>query len=84
MLAPGGLLYTITDVEELGAWMQAKLEAHPAFIRVPEAQLEVDPAAQLLVSATEEGQKVARNGGQVRIFQQDLLSWPCFSHLANW
>lgn len=32
-LAVGGMLYTITDVPELGEWMQAKLDAHPLFER---------------------------------------------------
>ena len=27
LLAPGGLLYTITDVPELGAWMRDKARA---------------------------------------------------------
>lgn len=41
-----------------------KLEAHPLFERVSEAELATDPAAQLLLQGTEEGQKVARNGGR--------------------
>ncbi|EIE27311.1 guanine-7-methyltransferase, partial [Coccomyxa subellipsoidea C-169] len=64
LLAPGGMLYTITDVPELGAWMREKGDAHPLFERVSDKELESDPAACLLASATEEGQKVARNSGQ--------------------
>ena len=41
-----------------------KLEAHPLFERVSEEELANDPAAQLLLQGTEEGQKVARNGGK--------------------
>ena len=41
-----------------------KLEAHPLFERVSEEELANDPAAQLLLEGTEEGQKVARNGGK--------------------
>lgn len=41
-----------------------KLEAHPLFERVSEEELEQDVAAQLLLQGTEEGQKVARNGGK--------------------
>lgn len=41
-----------------------KLEAHPLFERVSEEELESDPAAQLLLQGTEEGQKVSRNGGK--------------------
>lgn len=32
-LAVGGMLYTVTDVQELGEWMRAKLDAHPLFER---------------------------------------------------
>lgn len=32
-MAVGGLLYTITDVPELGEWMRDKLDAHPLFVR---------------------------------------------------
>ena len=46
-------------------WMRDKLAAHPCFEPVPEEEVKSDPAAQLLVQATEEGQKVARNSGQV-------------------
>lgn len=65
VLGIGGMLYTITDVPELGEWMKAKLDAHPLFERLSDEELEDDPPAKLLASATEEGQKVARNGGQV-------------------
>ncbi|VAI84626.1 unnamed protein product [Triticum turgidum subsp. durum] len=60
----GGIIYTITDVEELGIWMRTCLEKHPLFEAVPEEEIKVDPVVKLLSSATEEGQKVARNGGQ--------------------
>jgi hypothetical protein len=113
LLAPGGWLYTITDVPELGEWMvrggpatagraagggrwdsqrrshpqtcrppssplspprlpptrpptpkqRSKLAAHPAFEPIPEADVDADPAARLLAESSEEGQKVARNGG---------------------
>lgn len=63
LLRPGGILYTITDVQDVGDWMRDKLDAHPLFERLSDAELEGDPAAALLATATEEGQKVARNGG---------------------
>lgn len=63
-LEVGGIIYTITDVEELGDWMRSCLEDHPLFRAVPEDELEADPVVELLACATEEGQKVARNGGQ--------------------
>ncbi|MED6196070.1 hypothetical protein PIB30_043844 [Stylosanthes scabra] len=64
VLKPGGVIYTITDVEELGDWMKSCLENHPMFEALTEKELEADPVVKLLSSATEEGQKVARNGGQ--------------------
>lgn len=42
---------------------RSKLEAHPMFEAISEAEIDADPAAQLLVESSEEGQKVARNGG---------------------
>jgi tRNA (guanine-N7-)-methyltransferase len=42
---------------------RSKLDGHPLFERVSEEELEQDVAAGLLAQATEEGQKVARNGG---------------------
>jgi tRNA (guanine-N7-)-methyltransferase len=63
LLRPGGCLYTVTDVPDLGGWMAASLDAHPLFRRMTDAELAADPAAALLDSATEEGQKVARNAG---------------------
>ncbi|XP_023002478.1 tRNA (guanine-N(7)-)-methyltransferase-like [Cucurbita maxima] len=63
-LRVGGIIYTITDVEELGEWMKSCLENHPLFEALTAEELEVDPAVKLLSSATEEGQKVARNEGQ--------------------
>lgn len=33
------------------------------FEAVPDSEVDTDPAAQLLVDSSEEGQKVARNGG---------------------
>lgn len=63
-LEVGGIIYTITDVEELGDWMNSCLDKHPLFEAVTEEELDKDPVVKLLNSATEEGQKVARNEGQ--------------------
>ncbi|XP_072982825.1 tRNA (guanine-N(7)-)-methyltransferase [Typha latifolia] len=60
----GGIIYTITDVEELGEWMRSCLEDHPLFEAVPVEELEADSVVKLLTSATEEGKKVARNEGE--------------------
>uniref|UniRef100_A0A7S0YB59 tRNA (guanine-N(7)-)-methyltransferase n=1 Tax=Polytomella parva TaxID=51329 RepID=A0A7S0YB59_9CHLO len=63
VLQPGGWLYTISDVPELGDWMKSKLDDHPMFEPVSEEELQNDPAAGLLTESSEEGQKVARNQG---------------------
>lgn len=63
VMAVGGILYTITDVEELGEWMKSCLDAHPLFEEVSLQEQEVDPVVNLLKTATEEGQKVERNSG---------------------
>lgn len=64
VLRPGGIVYTITDVEDLHNWMVHHLEAHPAFERVPEEEQEADECVKIMKSATEEGKKVERNKGQ--------------------
>ena len=38
-LAPGGILYTITDVKELHEWMARHGEEHACFQRIPDADL---------------------------------------------
>ncbi|KAB2619243.1 tRNA (guanine-N(7)-)-methyltransferase-like [Pyrus ussuriensis x Pyrus communis] len=63
-LKGGGIMYTITDVEELGDWMKTCLENHPMFEALTDEELNADPVTKLLSSATEEGRKVDRNGGQ--------------------
>ena len=64
VLRPGGIVYTITDVEDLHDWMVQHLDAHPSFERVPEEELEADPSVTIMKSETEEGKKVERNQGQ--------------------
>ncbi|KAK9843552.1 hypothetical protein WJX81_008511 [Elliptochloris bilobata] len=64
LLAPGGRVYTATDVPELGTWMAARLDEHVLFRRLSEEEVAGDVAGGMLTSATEEGMKVARNEGQ--------------------
>ncbi|VDB84730.1 unnamed protein product [Peniophora sp. CBMAI 1063] len=66
VLRPGGVLYTITDVKDLADWMRGHLTAHPLFEYVEEEKLREDghgPVLDAVREATEEGKKVARNGG---------------------
>lgn len=63
-LRPGGIIYTITDVESLHEWMVDHLEAHPAFERVSKEEEEADECTRIMRTETEEGKKVERNNGQ--------------------
>ena len=63
VLKPGGIVYTITDVEDLHHWMMEHFEAHPSFERVMEHEHEQDMCVQVMRTETEEGKKVERNGG---------------------
>lgn len=71
-LRPGGIIYTITDVEDLHYWMVQHLEAHPSFERISEAEQEADPCVEIMRTATEESKKVERNKGQkfIAIFRR--------------
>lgn len=78
-LRDGGRLYCITDVGELHQWHVRHLEAHPLFRRVVvagnadggggatddriQSAERDDPCIAAMKTATEEGQKVERNGG---------------------
>ncbi|ELU37438.1 tRNA (guanine-N7-)-methyltransferase [Rhizoctonia solani AG-1 IA] len=64
VLRPGGIVYTVTDVEELHLWMVAHLETFPAFERIPDEEATKDPVTPHILNATEEGKKVQRNNGR--------------------
>jgi tRNA (guanine-N7-)-methyltransferase len=66
VLAPGGLLYCITDVEELHLWHVDKCSAHPSFERIidEEALKLTDPCVGAMLEETEEGKKVSRMNGK--------------------
>ena len=79
VLQPGGIVYTITDVEDLHKWMVTHFEAHPAFERVPEEEQEKDVCVAIMRKETEEGKKVERNQGQkfVALFRRrEDPPWP--------
>lgn len=63
-MRPGGIVYTITDVEPLHEWMVEHLEGHPSFERVSREEEEQDECVAIMKSETEEGKKVERNKGQ--------------------
>ncbi|POS87891.1 hypothetical protein EPUL_000407 [Erysiphe pulchra] len=60
---PRGIIYTITDVEDLHKWMVHHFETHPAFDRIPEEDQEADECVKIMRTETEEGMKVERNNG---------------------
>jgi tRNA (guanine-N7-)-methyltransferase len=64
VLRPGGIVYAITDVEDLHNWMVGHFDAHPSFERVPEEEQEADNCVKIMRMETEEGKKVERNKGQ--------------------
>ncbi|XP_036958216.1 tRNA (guanine-N(7)-)-methyltransferase isoform X2 [Acanthopagrus latus] len=63
-LRVGGLVYTMTDVEEVHVWMVKHFTEHPLFTRVSEEELVGDVIISRLGTCTEEGKKVQRNGGK--------------------
>ena len=86
VLRPGGLVYTITDVEELSAWMVKHFvgdeagDAAELWERVDgQDWLENDPCVRIMGEETEESKKVTRNGGKkfVAIFRRrEDPPWP--------
>ena len=63
-LQPGGILYTITDVEDLALWHKKQLEDHPGFELLSEDELKGDRVVDAVYHSTEEGKKVERNHGK--------------------
>ncbi|KAL8969778.1 MAG: hypothetical protein Q9183_001831 [Haloplaca sp. 2 TL-2023] len=64
VMKPRGLVYTITDVEDLHKWMVLHFEEHPSFERMGKAEESEDECVKTMVMATEEGKKVERNKGE--------------------
>lgn len=63
VLRPGGIVYTITDVEDLHQWMVEHFVGHPSFENIPLEELQDDVCLKAISMDTEEAQKVERNGG---------------------
>ena len=64
VLRPGGIVYTITDVEDLHQWMVSHFNEHPLFERISEEEEEEDECVGIMRCETEEGKKVERNQGK--------------------
>ncbi|KAF6207269.1 hypothetical protein GE061_018510 [Apolygus lucorum] len=63
VLAEGGIVYTVTDVEELHLWMVKHISEHPLFEKIEERDLKDDKVTGVLLDSSEEGKKVTRNNG---------------------
>eukprot|EP00501_MAST-03F_sp_TOSAG23-6_P002674 GSMAST32.ASY1.ANO1.2821.1 assembled CDS len=76
VLKPGGLLYTITDVLELHNWMKSALVRHPSFEQLTQEEIDADKVVPVVKTCTEEGIKVARNGGSkfLTVFRRKNVS----------
>ncbi|EGG13792.1 tRNA (guanine-N7-)-methyltransferase [Cavenderia fasciculata] len=65
VLAPGGLAYFISDVEELYLWMYKHFAAHPLFEQIEDQQILLsDPCIPLIINSSEEARKVNRIDGK--------------------
>ena len=62
-LRPGGMVYTITDVEALHNWMVHHFDAHASFERLSREEEQSDECIEVMSQETEEGKKVERNKG---------------------
>eukprot|EP00834_Sanchytrium_tribonematis_P007025 NODE_581_length_5739_cov_0.670922.p4 type:complete len:232 gc:universal NODE_581_length_5739_cov_0.670922:2007-2702(+) len=63
ILKEHGILYTATDVEALHAWNVKHLDSHSLFEKLTDEEMDNDPMKKYILESTEEGKKVARNGG---------------------
>ena len=64
VMKPGGIIYTITDVQDLHEWMRGHFEAESElFERVGREEEEGDECVSVMREETEEGKKVERNKG---------------------
>ena len=63
LLRPGGIIYTITDVEDLHLWTEFHCKNHPCFEQITsKINLTQDSCVQLMQTETEESKKVDREG----------------------
>jgi len=60
----GGLVYTITDVEDLHNWMVHHFTEHPLFQRLSNEEFKDDPTVPLVINSSEESRKVDRIRGK--------------------
>ncbi|XP_030378151.1 tRNA (guanine-N(7)-)-methyltransferase [Scaptodrosophila lebanonensis] len=64
VLRSGGLVYTMTDVEDLHKWIVTHMTEHPLYERLGDDEAAQDPITPKLYQSSEEGAKVVRNKGE--------------------
>lgn len=64
ILKEGGILYSITDVEDLHNWHLDTLNSFPLFEQISNENLELDPYLKCMKD-TDEARKVKRNNGSM-------------------
>merc|ERR1719336_845477 len=66
ILQDGGLIFNITDVEDLYKWTVEQFELHPQFVRLSEDEIKEDSEASavvdLITNKTDEAQRVEKAG----------------------
>ncbi|KAK5778591.1 tRNA (guanine46-N7)-methyltransferase PWA37_000143 [Arxiozyma heterogenica] len=75
VLREDGIIYTITDVEDLHQWMVKHLDEHPLFERLSKEWEANDKCVSIMRNSTEEGKKVERKKGTKYI--------ACYKRLPN-
>lgn len=75
VLKEDGIVYTITDVEDLHKWMVKHLDEHPLFERLSKEWEASDKCVSIMRNSTEEGKKVERKKGAKYI--------ACYKRLPN-
>jgi len=79
VLSPGGVVYTITDVEDLHVWMCEKFDGHKSFMRLTKEEEDGDELVAVMKRETEEGKKVERNKGRKFVAcwrRKEEVAWP--------
>jgi len=69
VLAPGGRLYTVSDVPELEAWMIEMLDLCPLFKRLPEDEVASDPLLEVIVHSSEDAMRSQKRGTEKKAGQ---------------
>lgn len=70
LLEKGGLIYTITDVKDLGDHMQKYLNESPLFKRLEEKEYENDPLVPLMFEKSEDGQHQKKKEKYLAIYRK--------------